>query len=60
MNLLNNPLLLKMVGTLDNMMTQIIRNTKKVVYIFQLSMFLLFRLWDIKHILEIGNNMFFL
>ena len=60
MNLLNNPLLLKVVGTLDNMMTQIIRNTKKVVYIFQLSMFLLFRLWDIKHILEIGNNMFFL
>ena len=60
MNLLHNPLLLKVVGTLDNMMTQIIRNTKKVVYIFQLSMFLLFRLWDIKHILEIGNNMFFL
>ena len=60
MNLLNNPLLLKVVGTLDNMMTQIIRNKKKVVYIFQLSMFLLFRLWDIKHILEIGNNMFFL
>lgn len=60
MNLLNHPLLLKVVGTLDNMMTQIIRNTKKVVYIFQLSMFLLFRLWDIKHILEIGNNMFFL